>query len=83
MFDLDGVIFVGDQAIAGSVEAVRAIATRGIVTRFVTNTTTRTRRSLLEKLAGFGLEVSPEQLFTPAALARRAMERGGATCPAS
>jgi HAD superfamily hydrolase (TIGR01458 family) len=78
MFDLDGVIFVGDEPIAGSVEAVKAIERRGIITRFVTNTTTRPRRLLMDKLAGLGLEISAEQLFTPAALARRAMERAGA-----
>jgi HAD superfamily hydrolase (TIGR01458 family) len=45
--------------------------------RFVTNTTQRSRRQTLEKLDRLGFEVAPEELVTPAALARLRCEESG------
>ncbi len=77
MFDLDGVLLEGKQAVPGAVEAVRTVERCGVATRFVTNTTAQPRDKLLELLTGLGLPVSAEKLFTPASLARRIMSRKG------
>lgn len=62
--DLDGVLYVGDTLLPGAVDAIRALEARGIRRRFVTNTTTRTRRSLLRKLTGLGLPIEESELHT-------------------
>lgn len=70
LIDLDGVLYVEDEPIEGSAETVAAIRDRGLTCRFVTNTTSRSRRQILERLGRLGFEVAPEELITPAALAR-------------
>ena len=71
LIDLDGVLYVGDEAIDGAGEAVRELRESGLALRFVTNTTQRSHGQTLDKLARLGFEVEPEELVTPAALARR------------
>lgn len=71
LIDLDGVLYVGEEPVAGAVAAVAELRAAGIRLRFVTNTTARSRRATLEKLARLGIELDPEQLVTPAVLARR------------
>jgi HAD superfamily hydrolase (TIGR01458 family) len=80
LIDLDGVLYVEDEPVAGAKEAVGRLreAEKGL--RFVTNTTARSRDQTLEKLERLGFEVAPEELVTPAALARRrCRERGHET----
>lgn len=77
LIDLDGVLYVEGEPIAGAAEAVAALRERGLGLRFVTNTTARSRRTTLAKLQGLGFEVAPEELVTPAALARRRCEERG------
>ncbi len=68
LMDIDGVLHVSYQPIPGAVEAIRALAERGIPYRFLTNTTTATRQSLSASLAGIGLPVTADDLLTaPAA----------------
>ena len=71
MIDLDGVLYVEDDPIPGAVDAVRRLRDRGLELRFVTNTTSRPRREILERLTRLGCEVPPDELLTPAALAVR------------
>ena len=71
LVDLDGVLYVEDEPVPGSREAVSALRDQGLGLRFVTNTTARSRDETLEKLGRLGFEVAPEELVTPAALARR------------
>jgi len=77
LLDLDGVLFQGDDAIPGSLQAVRRLQRAGLALRFITNTTTRPREALLRKLQGLGYEVPAGALFTPAVAARRVMSRDG------
>jgi HAD superfamily hydrolase (TIGR01458 family) len=59
---------------------VAKLRAAGIGLRFVTNTTARSRAQTLEKLDRLGFDVEPDELVTPAALARRRCEeRGHAT----
>ena len=50
MLDLDGVLYVEDEPVAGATGAVAALRERGLALRFVTNTTSRPRRAILERL---------------------------------
>lgn len=67
IFDLDGVLHVRDAALPGAAEAIARLRHAGLPMRFVTNTTRRPRRAILEALNGMGLAVAPEELLTPAA----------------
>src|SRR5690349_14376735 len=71
LLDLDGVLYVEDEPVPGAVEAVSELRGRGPALRFVTNTTSRPRRRILERLERLGFAVEPDELVTPAALAVR------------
>ena len=79
LLDLDGVLYRGDAAIPGARETVEWARARGIPHRFLTNTTSRPRSALVEKLAGMGLEVPIGQLLTPASAAAAWLRREGRT----
>jgi HAD superfamily hydrolase (TIGR01458 family) len=77
LLDLDGVLYVEDEPVEGAREAVAELRDRGLALRFVTNTTARPRRLILERLQRLGFELDPAELSTPAALAvRHCRERG-------
>lgn len=69
LFDLDGVFYQGDRAIAGAADVVTWARDEAIPHLFVTNTTSRPRSALVEKLAGFGIDTTHEHIFTPAVAA--------------
>ncbi len=64
LFDLDGVLYIGQQPIAGAIEAVANIRKAGIAVRFVTNTSTLSLASLQEKLNHLGFNVVPEEIMS-------------------
>lgn len=64
LFDLDGVLYVGSGLVQGAVEAVARVRAAGIPRRFITNTSTLSRNSLLARLYGLGFDVDPEELLT-------------------
>jgi HAD superfamily hydrolase (TIGR01458 family) len=77
LLDLDGVLYVGDEPVAGAHAAVGALRDRGLALRFVTNTTTRSRADTIDKLGRLGFAVGEPEVVTPAALAvAHCRERG-------
>ncbi len=74
LFDLDGVLYVGDRPVAGGREAIAWFQAAGIPHLFVTNTTSKPREGLVSKLAGFGIEVEASRILTPPVAARRWLE---------
>ena len=77
LLDLDGVLYVEDEPVPGAVDAVAELRERGLSLRFVTNTTARPRRRILDRLARLGFALEPAELATPAALAvRHCQDRG-------
>jgi HAD superfamily hydrolase (TIGR01458 family) len=70
LLDLAGVIYEGDHALPGSVDAVARLRAGGLPLRFVTNTTRKTKQALLQRLSGLGLAIEEDELFTPASAAR-------------
>jgi HAD superfamily hydrolase (TIGR01458 family) len=69
LLDLDGVLYVEEEPIAGGVEAVERLRRAGLELRFVTNTTAHSRARTLDKLARLGFDVEGRELVTPAAIA--------------
>lgn len=65
LFDLDGVLYNSETSISGAAEAVAWVQTKGIPHLFVTNTTSRGRAELAEKLNGFGIHADPSRILTP------------------
>jgi phospholysine phosphohistidine inorganic pyrophosphate phosphatase len=64
LLDLDGTLYSGGAAIPGAVAALARLRRQHIPVRLVTNTTSRSRAMLVERLQGYGFEVSTEDLFT-------------------
>ena len=65
LFDLDGTMYTDAGAVPGALETIGALRSRRIPFRFVTNTTGRPRSKLVERLKGYGIEVSAEEILTP------------------
>ncbi len=66
LIDLDGVLYEGERMVPGAADAMAWVVEQGIPHRFVTNTTSRPRAALVEKLGRLGIATRIEQFFTPA-----------------
>ncbi len=64
LFDLDGVLYIGSQAVEGAIEAVRKIQASGIQCRFVTNTSTLSLTSLQQKINALGFSIPINQIIS-------------------
>ncbi len=64
LLDLAGVLYEGNTIIPGSREAVALARQRGLILRFVTNTATKSRSDILNKLNSLGIDARPDELFT-------------------
>jgi phospholysine phosphohistidine inorganic pyrophosphate phosphatase len=80
LFDLDGVLYNAEEPIAGAVETMAWIQARGIPYLFVTNTSSRGRAILVDKLKRFGIETNISRILTPCTAAAEWMRKqpGGA-----
>lgn len=65
-FDLDGTIYLGNTVVDGAVELVRDLRSAGRDVFFFTNSSTRSRVQVLEKLAKMGLEPRLDHIYTSA-----------------
>jgi HAD superfamily hydrolase (TIGR01458 family) len=75
LLDLAGVIYDGEDLIAGATSAVARLHQAGLPIRFVSNTTRSSKQAILDRLDGFGLSVTSDELFTPAQAAREWLGR--------
>lgn len=64
LFDLDGVLYIGSQAIEGAIEAVGKIQASGIQCRFVTNTSTLSLTSLQQKINALGFSIPASEIIS-------------------
>ncbi len=79
MFDLDGVVYVGDEAVPGAPEDLRRARAEGGHVAFITNNASRSPADVAEKLTGLGIEAAPSDVVTSAqAAAQVLLERHGA-----
>jgi ribonucleotide monophosphatase NagD (HAD superfamily) len=77
LLDIDGVLYVGGETIDGAHAAFAELRERSAGLRLVTNTTSRSRRDVLEHLLALGFDVALEEVLTPAAMAvSHCRERG-------
>ena len=74
LLDLDGTLYAGGAPIPGAPETLDRLRREGTPFRLVTNTTSRSRAHLVERLRGYGFQVEPEEIFS-AALAGAALAR--------
>jgi HAD superfamily hydrolase (TIGR01458 family) len=71
LFDLDGVLYTGNSAVRGAADVIKWCLDEDIPHLFLTNTTSRPRTALAEKLAGFNIPSNPDDFLTPALAARQ------------
>jgi HAD superfamily hydrolase (TIGR01458 family) len=71
LLDIDGVFHVGDEALPGAVAAWDALRKAKIPMRLVTNTTSRPRAVLSDRLQRFGFDVEETDILSPAQMAVR------------
>jgi len=71
LIDVDGVLQVSGEPIAGAADAVRRLRTDGHRLRFVTNATTRSRTQLADMLRSHGVELEDGEIQTAAGAAVR------------
>jgi len=64
LFDLDGTLYVGEQAIPGAIKCVEQLRQRDIVLRFLTNTTTKSQAELIHQCQRLGLKVAPDEMIS-------------------
>ena len=74
-FDLDGVIWLGDQPIPGSADAVNHLIGSGESVAFVTNNSFGRRSSVIEKLARLGIDAA-DNVITSAMAAAKLVNAG-------
>ena len=77
LLDLEGVLYESGRTVTGAADAVRELAEAGLKIRYLTNTTTRSRRAIVEHLHSMAVFIDPRHLFTPSAAACRLLERDG------
>lgn len=66
LLDLGGVVYEGDHLLPSAADAIARLHDSGIPLRFLTNTTRAPKQRILKRLKDFGLNVSSEEIFTPA-----------------
>ncbi|MDX1803427.1 MAG: TIGR01458 family HAD-type hydrolase [Alcanivorax sp.] len=72
--DLSGVLYQGLRLLPGARDAVLGLRRAGIPLRFVTNTSQRSSRQILDDLAALQLPIEPQELFTAPRAARQWLE---------
>jgi len=79
LIDLDGVIYNDTQLITGATETIKFLQQNKIPFRFITNTTMKSRKTLQNKLSGFGINVPEQNIFSAAYAASQYIKSQGKT----
>lgn len=66
LLDLDGVLYLGAEAVAGAPEAVAAARAAQVAVAFVTNNASRTPQVVADHLTGLGIGASAQDVVTSA-----------------
>jgi phospholysine phosphohistidine inorganic pyrophosphate phosphatase len=77
LFDLDGVVYNAEEPIEGAAAAVARLQSGGVPYLFVTNTSSRGRRVLVDKLKSFGIQTGVDRILTPCSAAADWLKRQG------
>jgi glycerol-1-phosphatase len=82
LLDLDGVVYIGGQAVPGAREALEQAQRGGMRLAYVTNNASRTPAAVAQILTGMGMPATPSDVVTSAqAAARLLAERLPAGAP--
>ncbi|HSH60622.1 MAG TPA: HAD-IIA family hydrolase [Acidimicrobiales bacterium] len=76
LLDLDGVVWLSEEPIEGSPEAVAQLRDRGERVAFLTNNSSREVGDVVSMLEGMGIEASPEEVITSALAGAALVEPG-------
>jgi glycerol-1-phosphatase len=71
MLDLDGVVYVGNEAVPGAAEAIAAARAEGMRCAFITNNASRPPERVAAHLAGLGVPATADDVVTSAQAACR------------
>jgi HAD superfamily hydrolase (TIGR01450 family) len=63
LFDLDGVVYLGSEAIPFAVETINKLSSEGVKVGYVTNNSSRRPEVIAEQLRSFGLRAEPGQII--------------------
>lgn len=63
LFDCDGVIWRGDQAVPGAAQVINLLKAHGKKVFFVTNNSSKTRKMYAEKMISMGFNVTENEVF--------------------
>ncbi len=77
LLDISGVLYNGSQVISGAKEAVLRCRANEIPIRFLTNTTRRPKRLIVEMLSHFGFAVETNEVMTPSQAACEWLKENG------
>ncbi|MBD3210073.1 HAD-IIA family hydrolase [Candidatus Micrarchaeota archaeon] len=66
VFDLDGTLYRGSQAIRGAPDALKKLRENGARVLFLTNAATRSRKDVAEKLCSMGIKAGKEEVYCSA-----------------
>lgn len=64
LFDLDGVVYVGDHAVPHAADAIRTARARGVPCQFVTNNASRSAQSVADHLVQIGIDATVADVVT-------------------
>ena len=64
IFDLDGVVYRGDDPVPGASDLIDFLHGRGVAVRFATNNSMATRHAYVDRLAGMGIRAAAHEIVT-------------------
>lgn len=73
LFDLDGVVYIGRDAVPGAATALEKARAAGLRLAFVTNNASRAPQTVANHLVELGITASPEEVVTSAQAAGRVL----------
>lgn len=73
LLDLDGVVYLGQDAVPGAASALATTVERGLRLGFVTNNASRSPAAVAEQLTRLGVPARPEQVITSSQTAARVL----------
>lgn len=77
LLDLSGTLYVDDEAIHGAAEVLERLGRAQVPLLFVTNTTSRPRSRILERMERLGFSVEAEEVYTAPIAAADVMREAG------
>lgn len=77
ILDIDGVVLQGSELVAGAKDAVAWLRREGYPFRFLTNTSRKSRRSVVASLGSTGLVVDAEEVVSTTGVAAEWLRRRG------